>query len=217
MSYHNAQVGTYYVVYNLLEQVVMERLSRDTIGETWNAHIAKPFNTFAAADRLSRRVPTSRWFMAMVTMFLPRRMDSAIADLNTVLTKTSKKDPVAVAEASSDASEALQSLPHSGNEEPQCCRSSRHQSESHHSKREDRRAKQLWLSSKSLEKNKTGNHKQERTMRWYWRINNTIVVVQQKTKVPKMIHRLTSVESTDVLVSQTYWSFAMSMIASKNR
>lgn len=51
-SYHNAQNGICAVFYKVVEQIMLDLLRKDGIGETVNAHIAKVLDTNAAANRL---------------------------------------------------------------------------------------------------------------------------------------------------------------------
>lgn len=51
-SFHNWQSGIRSVVYNVLEQVILDLLRKDVIGETLEAHIGKVFDTDEAAEGL---------------------------------------------------------------------------------------------------------------------------------------------------------------------
>lgn len=49
---HSTQCGIRSVVYNILDQVMLDLLGKDVIRDTLGAHIAKLFDTDAAANRL---------------------------------------------------------------------------------------------------------------------------------------------------------------------
>lgn len=63
-SYQNAQSGTRYVVYNVVEQVVLDQLRKDIVGKTMDAYIAKYLDTYAAVSRISKKVLPLSSFMA---------------------------------------------------------------------------------------------------------------------------------------------------------
>lgn len=58
MSYHNTQCWTRSVLYKAVEQVMLDLLHNDVIGETLQSHIAKFFDTDAAANLLSKKLFT---------------------------------------------------------------------------------------------------------------------------------------------------------------
>lgn len=51
MLYHNAPSGIHTVEWNFVEQVMLDKLRKDVIGEALNAHVTKLFHTDAASDR----------------------------------------------------------------------------------------------------------------------------------------------------------------------
>lgn len=46
------------VVHIVVEQAILDLLRKDVIGKTLDAHIAKPFDTDAVPDRLSKSLPS---------------------------------------------------------------------------------------------------------------------------------------------------------------
>lgn len=105
MSYHNAQSVIHLVEYSVMEPVLLDLLCNDVIDEIVGAHKAKCFYTDAAADRLSKELPTSSSFMVPIATFEQRKTDSAIVDRNIVLAMASKKEHVAATETLDDLSE----------------------------------------------------------------------------------------------------------------
>lgn len=88
--YRNSQSGIRSVVYDVDEQLMLDLLRKDVIGEKLDRHIAKFFDTEAATDGLSKKLMTSSSFMAPIATFVSRRPDSAIADMGTAAAKASK-------------------------------------------------------------------------------------------------------------------------------
>lgn len=62
-SLQNGQMDIRAVVYNTVDQVMLDVLHTDVNGDTLDAHIANFFDTDAAIDRLSQRWLTSNPFM----------------------------------------------------------------------------------------------------------------------------------------------------------
>lgn len=149
LSYHKAQSGIRSVLYNVMEQEILDLLRKKVIGETLNAGIAKFFDTDAAPVRLSKKLLTSSSFMALITTFVRRKTDSAIADQKCRLAMASKKEAVPDLEAYDDIIETPPSRSDSGSEEPQHSRPSRRRSKNLHGKREDHCAKKQTSLSKS--------------------------------------------------------------------
>lgn len=73
---------------------MMGELREEVIGETLDAPIGKILDTDVAANRLLKKLLTSRSFMRPIATFIRHNTDSAIAVQNTVLAKASKKKPV---------------------------------------------------------------------------------------------------------------------------
>lgn len=59
---------------------MLDVLGESVKSETLDAHIARIFDTYAAADRVWKNLPTSSSFMWLIMMFVWRRTDMAIAD-----------------------------------------------------------------------------------------------------------------------------------------
>lgn len=56
---HNTQRGVQSIIYNFVEQVVLDLLLKDVIGKSLNAHTLKSFDTDASAEGLRKRLLTS--------------------------------------------------------------------------------------------------------------------------------------------------------------
>lgn len=69
-SLYKVQRGTQWVVYIVVEKVMLEVLRKDVIRERLDAHIAKFFDTNAPAKALSRRLLTFNSLMVPITTFL---------------------------------------------------------------------------------------------------------------------------------------------------
>lgn len=65
-SYYNDQRGVRLVLYTIGQQVMLDLMRKEIIGEDLDAHISKFFNTDAAAGRLLKNLPTSNSFIAPV-------------------------------------------------------------------------------------------------------------------------------------------------------
>lgn len=80
MARHKVQKGIWSVVYNVVEQVMLDLLCKEVICETLDTKIAKCFDMEAATDRLSKRILTSSLFVLAFATFMRRKTDSTIAD-----------------------------------------------------------------------------------------------------------------------------------------
>lgn len=123
--YHNSQSGIFSVVNNVLGQVKLDRLSKEVIGETPNAYIAKSFDMDAAADSLSKKRLSSSSYTGQIATFVQRKTDTAIAAMKPGFTKASKMKLVAATDIYGDNIGGLQSCLDLESEEPHRRRSSR--------------------------------------------------------------------------------------------
>lgn len=78
MWYHNSQCGICSVVYNAVEQVLLDMLSENANGKTPYAHIARVFDTDSAPDRLSKILLISISFMEVSETFVRSKTHSAL-------------------------------------------------------------------------------------------------------------------------------------------
>lgn len=72
---HNGQSRIPSVVYNVDEQMMLDVLVKNVMGDTWDAHIAKFFHTNAAVDKLSQRLLILNTVITPITTFLRPRTD----------------------------------------------------------------------------------------------------------------------------------------------
>lgn len=91
LSYNHAQNGIRSVLYSIVEKVVLDRLFEEVTAETLDTQLVKLLDTSAAANRLSRKLLTSSWFMSTTATFIRRETVSAIAGPDILMTKASKK------------------------------------------------------------------------------------------------------------------------------
>lgn len=96
------------VVYNIVQQVMLDLLRKEVICKTLNAHFAKFFNREAATYRPSRKILTLSSIMAPVVPFVRRSTDSAIADRGNVASKASKSEQVSTNEMYIDVMDSPQ-------------------------------------------------------------------------------------------------------------
>lgn len=91
-------------------------LRKDVIEETLDAQIAKRFDTDAASKRLSKRLLTSSSFMAPITTFVRRKLNTTMEymEFSVTFASTALVDTV---EPFNDENESLSSRPESFNEE----------------------------------------------------------------------------------------------------
>lgn len=78
--YHRAQSGVLSVVFNVVEQVILDLLPKDVIGKLLEAHIAKSYDTDECAEGLLKRLLTSNYFMSPLATFVRCRMDTAMEE-----------------------------------------------------------------------------------------------------------------------------------------
>lgn len=78
-------------MYSDVEQILLDLLPKDVIGDTLEAHIAKFLDTDEFTDRVQKKLLTSSSFMASIATYVHRKTNTAIADRNIVFTKTSKE------------------------------------------------------------------------------------------------------------------------------
>lgn len=78
---HNAERCVRSIVYNTVEQVMLDLLSKDFIGETLDAHTAKYLNTNEAAEGLSKRLLTSNSVLPPIATFVRRTTDKAMKEM----------------------------------------------------------------------------------------------------------------------------------------
>lgn len=135
-SYHNAQSGIRSVVYNLVEQVMLDLFRNDFIGEKFEAHVAKAFDTEAAADRLLNKVLTSGSFIKPIATVVRRKRDSAIAKKETVASKASKREQIDAIETHKVGIDSLSSRSKSDSEHPLSSESSKRKSKRRHANRD---------------------------------------------------------------------------------
>lgn len=102
LSHHNAQSEIRSAMYNVREQIMLDLLRKEIIGETLGGHVAKLLDTDAAINRLSKELLTSSLFVALIVTFVQLENGSAIADQNTVLATASKKKLLASMEEYGD-------------------------------------------------------------------------------------------------------------------
>lgn len=103
-SLHNAQNGILSVMHSVVEQVMLNLLRKDVIEDTLEAHIPKVFDTYAAADRLSKRLLTSIKFMAPIVT-VRRKKDTTI-EQQKYSTAFATKDTIDSLEAHNDVDES---------------------------------------------------------------------------------------------------------------
>lgn len=65
-TFHNTQSGVRSVIYNIVEQVLLDLLHEDDTKETLDAHITNLFSTCEARAGLSKKLLTSTTFMAPI-------------------------------------------------------------------------------------------------------------------------------------------------------
>lgn len=87
---------------------MLDKLCKDVVGESLNAHIAKFLNTDAAADVFSKRSLISSSFMAPIATFLRRKTDTAMEDKKYSTASTSE-EPINTVQAFNENSESLPS------------------------------------------------------------------------------------------------------------
>lgn len=78
----NVQSGIRSVVSSGIEQVMLDLLSKDVIGETLDAHIMENAEQDAVAEVLAKRLLAPGWFMALVATLARRETDSAMKEKN---------------------------------------------------------------------------------------------------------------------------------------
>lgn len=100
--YHNAQCGIRSVVYNVVEQVMLDQLRKDVSRETLNAHTAKLLDINTDADRILMNLLTSSPFMSPMTTSVQRKTDTTVANKNTIFAKALKMEPMAGMEVYGD-------------------------------------------------------------------------------------------------------------------
>lgn len=93
--YHNPQNEIRSVVYNIVEQVMLDTLREEVFDEPLNPFIVIFFDSDVPFDRLSKNLLTSSSFITPIGTFIRRKIHRTIADKSTVLAKTSKKELVA--------------------------------------------------------------------------------------------------------------------------
>lgn len=69
-TFHNAQGGVQYVVYNIDDQVMLDLPSEEFIGETSDSHITQFLETDETAEGLLKRLLTFTCFIAPIVTFL---------------------------------------------------------------------------------------------------------------------------------------------------
>lgn len=74
----NAQWGIRLVVCNVVEQVMLDLLHEEVIGNMLDSLIAKCFDNNATADRLSQKLLTSNTFNAPIATFVRREANTAM-------------------------------------------------------------------------------------------------------------------------------------------
>lgn len=123
-SCHKARSEIRSVVHNVAEQVLLDPLRRVVPGETLHTHIERFFDTDVACNWILKKLLTSSSLMTPIPTLVRRKTDSYITGQSTVLTKASKKEPVALTEEYGDNIRSLLSQSDSGGEEFHCSRSS---------------------------------------------------------------------------------------------
>lgn len=101
-SYNKAWSGIRSVEYNVRKQLLLDSLREEVIAETLEPHVRKYFDNDAAADRLSKKLLTSRAFVVPIATLVRHRTDSAIACQNTVIGRESKDEPLSARAAHED-------------------------------------------------------------------------------------------------------------------
>lgn len=89
-SFPNAQSGVQSVLYNFVEQVLLDLLRKEVIEETLDAHVTTFFDTDEAAKGLSKRLLASTFFMALIANFNRRKSNTAMQDKKCSTTIASK-------------------------------------------------------------------------------------------------------------------------------
>lgn len=90
----------------------------DFMGETLNAHKTKSFDTFAAADCLSKKLLISGSLMAPIETFVQRKTDSAIGEKKRVFAKASRMELARAMKPNGDIIEEPPGQSGAGSEEP---------------------------------------------------------------------------------------------------
>lgn len=74
-TFHNGQSGVGSVVYNVVEQIMLDLLFKDVIGECFDAHIAKAVDMDEAAEGFWSRLLSSSSLMAPIATFIRQKTD----------------------------------------------------------------------------------------------------------------------------------------------
>lgn len=113
---HNPQSGIHSGVYNVVDEVMLNLLHKDVILDTLDGHVAKIFDTEAAADRLSKRFLTSSTFMESIATFMRSKTYTTMAQQK-FSTTVARKDPMDTVETYKDDDESSPSRKDSGSDE----------------------------------------------------------------------------------------------------
>lgn len=114
-TFHHVQSGIGCVVYNAFGQDMLEMLRKEVIVKTLDAHIAKIFDTNAAAGRVSKRLLTSSSFMARVATLAQRITDTKM-DAKKYSLSNSSREPMDTIKTVDEDSKSLPSRSDSGSE-----------------------------------------------------------------------------------------------------
>lgn len=145
---HNAESGLRSVLYNVVEQVMVDMLQRDVIGKTLDAHIAKFLCTDEVAEGVSTRLLTLPFLMAPMGTSVRRKTDTA-TEKKKFSTAVEPKVPRDIILVFDDDNESPPSRSDSGSEKIPLKKSSKRCSKRSHSKRRRKDARRHSSSSKS--------------------------------------------------------------------
>lgn len=88
---HNVQSGVQSVLYNFVEQVNIDLLLKDLIGDTLDAHIMNKFNAYVAAEGLSKSLLTSSSLMAPIATLVRRNAYTVMNNMEDSVFNASKE------------------------------------------------------------------------------------------------------------------------------
>lgn len=90
-SFHNARNRIHSVVYNVVEQVMLDLTRKDVHGGMLDAHVARFFDTDAVTEVILNRLLASSSIMETIKTFLSRKTENERDEEKYIFTCTSKK------------------------------------------------------------------------------------------------------------------------------